>query len=187
MTDHIEPKPQPSILDHFPGGEKVVRRATVQSRIIATLLAAAWPPILVTFPLWPPYNLFAGLDTDWRIILLVVGLVAAPIGLARLAKAKRPNNVPWTRRAVVGRYVIYGGILAASLQVLMTIALSVVAGISGESFVQGLGAIETVVLTYGVIGVPLALMVGVSYALWGGICVAYLAYKKAPPPIRRPF
>ena len=96
MTDHIEPKPQPSILDHFPGGEKVVRRATVQSRIIATLLAAAWPPILVTFPLWPPYNLFAGLDTDWRIILLVVGLVAAPIGLARLAKAKRPNNVPWT-------------------------------------------------------------------------------------------
>ncbi len=109
------------------------------------------------------------------------------MAISRLAKAKRPNNAPWTRRAVVGRYVIYGGILAACLQFLMTLALAVIAGLAGESFVQALGAIETVVLTFGVIGVPLALMVGVSYALWGGICVAYIAYSKAAPPIRRPF
>ena len=189
MTDHSAPQNPntPSIIDRFPGSERVTPRKSLQAKIIASIVAAAWPPLLLTFPFWPPHNLWSGLDTDWRIILLAVGLIAAPIAINRLAKAKRPNNAAWTRRAVVGRYVIYGGILAACLQVLMTLALALVAGFAGESFVQALGAIETVVLTYGVIGVPLALMVGVSYALWGGICVAYIAYGKAAPPIRRPF
>lgn len=189
MTEHTAPQDQnpPSILDHFPGAERVTPRKSLQAKIIASIVAAAWPPLLLTFPFWPPHNLWSGLDTDWRIILLAVGLIAAPVAISRLAKAKRPNNAPWTRRAVVGRYVIYGGILAACLQFLMTLALAVIAGLAGESFVQALGAIETVVLTFGVIGVPLALMVGVSYALWGGICVAYIAYSKASPPIRRPF
>lgn len=180
MTYHDDASSNPSsMLDRLPGQERVVPRRTVQSRIVATLLAAAWPPILLTFPIWPPHHLWAGLDTDWRLVLLAVGLIASPIGIARLAGAKRPNNAPWTRRAVIARYVIYGGILAACLQFLMTLVLSVIAGLSGESFVQGLGAIEAVVLVYGVIGIPLALMVGVSYALWGGVCVAYLAYRKA--------
>lgn len=179
MTHHDASRNPPSVLDRLPGKERVVPRRNVQSRLIATLVAAAWPPILLTFPIWPPHHLWAGLDTDWRLVLLAVGLISAPIGMARLAGAKRPNNAPWTRRAVIARYVIYGGILAASLQFLMTLILAVFAGFSGESFIQGLGAIEAVVLVYGVIGIPLALMVGVSYALWGGVCVAYLAYRKA--------
>ncbi len=187
MTDIQSPAPRSSVLDRFPGGEKVVPRRTPQARLIASLLAAAWPPVLVTLFIWPPHNWMSGLDTDWRIVLLIVGLIAAPLGLLRLEKAKRPNDAPWTRRAVVARYVIYGGVLAAVLQIAIAIALSIAYGFSGESLVQGLGAIETVLMIYGVGGVPVALMVGISYALWGGICVAYLAYKKAPAPIRSPF
>lgn len=179
MTYHDASHSPSSVLDRLPGKERVVPRRSVQSRIIATLAAAAWPPILLTFPIWPPHHIWAGLDTDWRLVLLAVGLISAPIGIARLAGAKRPNNAPWTRRAVIARYVIYGAVLAGSLQFLMALALAVIAGVSGESFVQGLGAIEAVLLVYGVIGVPLALMVGVSYALWGGVCVAYLAYRKS--------
>lgn len=185
MIEHAAPTPPrtdresaTSIIDRFPGGERVAPRNSPQSKILAVLLAAAWPPLLVTLPIWPPHHYWAGLDTDWRLVLLAVGLIATPIFMARLAKAKRPNNAPWTRRAVVARYVIYGGLLTAVLQILMTLILAIVAGFSGESFVQALGAIETVVLVFGVLGVPLALMVGVSYALWGGLCVAYIGYKK---------
>jgi len=35
-------------------------------------------------------------------------------------------------------------------------------------------------LIYGVGGLPLAVMMGVSYALWGGLCVAYLGFVPAP-------
>lgn len=179
MTYHDASSGPSKVLDRLPGGERVAPRKSVQARMLATLVAAAWPPILLTFPLWPPHHLWAGLDTDWRIVLLAVGLVAGPIGMARLAKAKRPNNAPWTRRAVIARYVIYGGILAGCLQLLVTIAQAVIAGLSGEGFIQALGAIQVIVLVYGVLGIPLALMVGVSYALWGGLCVAYIAYRKA--------
>lgn len=187
MTDIPTPAARSSVLDRFPGGEIVVPRRTPQARIIASLFAAAWPPVLATLFIWPPHNWMSGLDTDWRIVLLVVGLIAAPLGLLRLEKAKRPNDAPWTRRAVVARYVIYGGVLAAALQIVIALALSAAYGFKGEGFVQALGTIETVLMIYGVGGVPVALMVGISYALWGGICVAYIAYKKAPAPIRSPF
>ncbi len=187
MTDIPTPAPRSSVLDSFPGGEKVVPRRTPQARVIASLLAAAWPPIIATMFKWPPHNWLSGLDTDWRVVLLVVGLIAAPLGLFRLEGAKRPADAPWTRRAVVARYVIYGGMLAAALQILITLALSVAYGFSGQNLVEALGAIETVMMVYGVAGIPVALMVGTSYALWGGLCVAYIAYKKAPAPIRTPF
>ena len=187
MIDTNHTPPRSSVLDRFPGGEKVVPRRTPQARIIASLLAAAWPPIIATLFIWPPHNWFSGLDTDWRIVLLIVGLLAAPLGLLRLENARRPNDVPWTRRAVVARYVIYGGLLATALQVLIALILSTTYGFAGQSFVQSLGSAETALLIFGVAGVPIALMVGISYALWGGLCVAYIAYRKAPPPIRRPF
>lgn len=187
MTDTHTPAPRSSVLDSFPGGERVVPRRTPQARITASLLAAAWPPIIATLFKWPPHNWLSGLDTDWRVVLLVVGLIAAPLGLLRLEGAKRPGDAPWTRRAVVARYVIYGGMLAAVLQVLITLALSIAYGFSGHGLAEALGAIETVLMVYGVAGVPVALMVGISYALWGGLCVAYIAYKKAPAPVRSPF
>lgn len=181
------PSSKPSIFDRLPGGERVVPRATPQARLIASVLAAAWPPIILTLFIWPPHNLFSGLDTDWRIVLLIVGLVATPIGILRLEKARRPGDAPWTRRAVIARFVIYGGMLAAALQILIALTLAVSYSISNQSFVQALGSIETVLLIFGVAGVPVALMIGVSYALWGGICVAYTAYRKQPTAPRRSF
>lgn len=187
MSDTSTPTKRFDALSRIFGAEVVVPRRTPQARLVASLLAAAWPPIIVTMFVWPPHNWMSGLDTDWRVVLLVVGLIAAPLGLLRLENARRPGDAPWTRRAVVARYVIYGGFLATLLQVLIALALSVMAALAGQSVVQSVGAIETVMLIFGVAGIPIALMVGISYALWGGLCVAYLGYKKAPPPIRRPF
>ena len=48
----------------------------------------------------------------------------------------------------------------------------------------GIALENTILLIYGVAGLPVAILVGVSYALWAGLCVAFLAYGAAPAPVR---
>jgi hypothetical protein len=81
---------------------------------------------------------------------------------------------------VVCRFTVFGGLLAAAMQTVMAVIMAGLAGAASQSLVQGLGAIETALLIYGVGGLPLAVMMGVSYALWGGLCVAYLGFVPAP-------
>ena len=56
-------------------------QATIHSRpaplypILATLAGAAWPPLLLTLPLWPPNPIGPGRETDWRLMVLLIGLV----------------------------------------------------------------------------------------------------------------
>ena len=33
-------------------------------------------------------------------------------------------------------------------------------------------------------GLPLAMLIGLSYALWAGLCVALIAFTPKPPPVR---
>jgi hypothetical protein len=49
---------------------------------------------------------------------------------------------------------------------------------------QGIGATETTLLIYGVGGLPIAVLVGVSYALWAGLCAAFIAFVPAPERVR---
>jgi len=45
---------------------------------------------------------------------------------------------------------------------------------------QALGATETTLLIFGVGGLPIAMIVGVSYALWAGLCAAFIAFEARP-------
>ena len=47
-----------------------------------------------------------------------------------------------------------------------------------------MGYAETALLIFGVGGVPLAILVGISYALWAGLCAAFLAFMARPAPVR---
>ncbi|MEC8457209.1 MAG: phthalate transporter, partial [Pseudomonadota bacterium] len=65
-------------------------QATIQSRpaplypILASLAGAAWPPLILTLPFWPPNAIGMGRDIDWRILVLLIGLAAVPAGLWRI-------------------------------------------------------------------------------------------------------
>ncbi|MNN65357.1 hypothetical protein D3C81_1808550 [compost metagenome] len=76
--------------------------------------------------------------------------------------------------------MVFGGLLAAAVQTLIAVVMSLLSVISSQSLVQGLGALETTLLIFGVAGLPLAVLVGVSYALWAGLCVAFIAFAPAP-------
>ncbi|MNN62087.1 hypothetical protein D3C81_1773630 [compost metagenome] len=76
--------------------------------------------------------------------------------------------------------MVFGGLLAAVVQILIAVVMSLLSVVASQSVVQGLGALETTLLIFGVAGLPLAVLVGVSYALWAGLCVAFIAFAPAP-------
>ena len=86
--------------------------------LIATLAAIAWPPLILTLPLMPPSQLLPGFDMDWRLQVLITGVIAVPLGMWLLARERDRSGSPSTRLGVIWRFMLYGGLLAALLQVL---------------------------------------------------------------------
>ena len=167
-------------IEDLPGLKRVAPRRTTQAFVMAALAAAAWPPLILTLAVWPPENWASGVDTDWRLVLLVIGMAAAPIGLWLMHQSHARTGRPSTRLGVVCRFMVFGGLLAAAVPTLIAVVMSLLSLIASQSLVQGLGAIETTLLIFGVAGLPLAVLVGVSYALWAGLCAAFIAFAPAP-------
>ena len=80
--------------------------------------------------------------------------------------------------------MLYGGLLAAAAQTALALAMMVYGWIQSGDIGQGVGATETTLLIYGVAGLPVAILVGVSYALWAGLCAAFIGFVRAPEPVR---
>lgn len=167
-------------IEDLPGLKRVAPRRTTQAFVLAALAAAAWPPLLVTLAVWPPENWASGVDTDWRLVLGAIGLIAAPVGLSLMRRSHARTGRPSTRLGVVCRFMVFGGLLAAAVQTLIALVMSLLSLIASQSLTQGLGALETTLLIFGVAGLPLAVLVGVSYALWAGLCAAFIAFAPAP-------
>ena len=167
-------------IEDLPGLKRVAPQRSTQRFVLAALAAAAWPPLIITLIVWPPENWASGVDTDWRLVLLVIGMAAAPIGLWLMHQSHARTGRPSTRLGVVCRFMVFGGLLAAAVQTLIAVVMSLLSLIASQSLVQGLGAIETTLLIFGVAGLPLAVLVGVSYALWAGLCAAFIAFAPAP-------
>ena len=58
--------------------------------------------------------------------------------------------------------------------------MSVMGWFEAGDVMQALGATETTLLIFGVGGLPIAMIVGVSYALWAGLCAAFIAFEARP-------
>ena len=161
-------------------------QATIHSRpaplypILASVAGAAWPPLLLTLPLWPPHAVALGRDLDWRLMVLLIGLVVVPLGLWRIIVARRDSGRPGSRLGVVWRFMLFGGLAAAGLQVAVALGMVISGWFEAGDVMQALGATETTLLIYGVGGLPIAMIVGVSYALWAGLCAAFIAFEAKP-------
>lgn len=152
--------------------------------LIATLAAIAWPPLILTLPLMPPSQVMPGFDMDWRLQVLIAGVIAVPLGMYMLARERDRSGSPSTRLGVIWRFLLYGGLLAALLQVLTALVMTGMRWVEAGALAQSLGAAETTLLIFGVAGLPLAMLIGLSYALWAGLCVALIAFTPRPPPVR---
>ncbi len=166
--------------EDIPGQTRVVWRRTPGAKIIAGIAAVAWPPLILTLPLLPPSNWLPGREMDWRLIVLILGAIASPVGLWLLERERERTGRPGSRLGIVWRYMLYGGLLAAGLMVLFALISMAWGWVQSGSFLEALGYTETILLIYGVGGLPVAILLGVSYALWAGLCVAFLAFEPQP-------
>jgi len=167
-------------VEDFPGQERVVWRREPHLVVLAALTGALWPPIPLTLLIWPPNNWLPSLEPDLRFVALIIGLFAVPVALWLLARERDQTGRPSTRLGVVWRFMFYGGLLAAALQALFALVLCGIGWFEAGGIAQAAGAIETTLLIYGVGGLPVAVMVGVSYALWAGLCAAFIAFRPQP-------
>ena len=166
--------------EDFPGQQRVTWRREPHRIVLAAIAGALWPPLVVTLMIWPPQNWLPGLETDWRLIVLIIGLAAVPGGLWLLSRERDLTGRPSTRLGVVWRFMFFGGLLSAGLQAMLALIVSVVGWFEAGDVAQAAGATETTLLIYGVGGLPIAVLLGVSYALWAGLCAAFIAFMPQP-------
>ncbi|HEY0599055.1 phthalate transporter [Brevundimonas sp.] len=166
--------------EDFPGQTRVTWRREPYRIVLAALLGALWPPLIITLPLWPPRNWLPGLEVDWRLTVLFIGLLAVPGGLWLLDKERRMTGRPATRLGVIWRFMFYGGLLAAGLGALFAVVQSLLQWLHAANIGEAVGGSETSLLIYGVGGLSVAVLVGVSYALWAGLCAAFIAFRPQP-------
>lgn len=171
--------PIPEKPEDFPGQQRVAWRREPHRIVLAAVLGAMWPPLIVTLPIWQPAN-WLGLEMDWRLKVLALGLLAVPGGLWLLDRERRHNGRPVTRLGVIWRFMFYGGLLSAALGVLFALFQAVLQWFNAAGVGEAVGGSETSLLIYGVGLLPVAVMVGVSYALWAGLCVAFIAFRPQP-------
>lgn len=171
-------------IEDLPGQTRVTWRRTRLAIPLAALAGIAWPPLILTLLIWPPQNWVPGADIDWRLVLLALGAVAVPAGLTIIRRERDRRGRPGTRLGIVWRFMLYGGLLAAGLQVVVATAMVLIGLVASSDVLQGVGATETTLLIYGVAGLPVAILVGVSYALWVGLCAAFIAFVPAPEKVR---
>lgn len=164
----------------LPGRAPVAWKRSSAALVLAAVAGVAWPPLWLTLLVWRPTTWFRGVDTDWRLIVLAVGVVAVPTLLWWLRKEHARTGRPGTRLGVVWRFMFYGGLLAVALQALLALVVSVLGWITSADVGQAVGFTETALLLFGVGGLPLAAVVGVSYALWAGLCAAFIAVEPRP-------
>ena len=170
----------PERYEDLPGQTRISPRAGEHYRWLAVLAGAAWPPLILTLPFWPPSSWMPGRELDWRLMVLFVGLIAVPVGLWRITLERRRSGRPSTRLGVVWRFMLFGGLLAAAMQTAMALILMVIGWFEAGGILQALGASETTLLIFGVGFLPVTIVGGVSYALWAGLCVAFIAFEAKP-------
>ena len=168
----------------LPGQGPVIWRRTRAAIPLAALAGILWPPLIATLLIWPPQNWVPGREIDWRLTVLVIGLVAVPTGLWSIRRERDRRGRPGSRLGVIWRFMLYGGLLAAAGQTLLALSMMVFGWVQSADVGQGIGATETNLLIYGVAGLPVAILVGVSYALWAGLCAAFIAFAPAPEKVR---
>ena len=166
--------------EDFPGQQRVAWRREPHRIVLAAILGALWPPLIATLPLWPPKNWVPGLEIDWRLLVLFIGLLAVPGGLWLLDRERRRSGRPATRLGVIWRFMFYGGLLAACLGAVFAVVQSVLQWLHASNVGEAVGGSETSLLIYGVGGLSIAVLVGVSYALWAGLCAAFIAFRLQP-------
>lgn len=149
---------------------------------VAWGLAVMWPPVFVTLFTFPPAR--EEWLADWRLKAMGAAALGVAAGLYLIGRERMRTGTPYTRAGVVMRFFVLGALFTAALIILSAFAMAVV----GAPFESGVGAffgaLKTTLFVFGVAGAPVTLLMGLSYALWAGLIVAFVAFWTKPQSVR---
>lgn len=146
---------------------------------VGWLAATAWPAVVGTLIVFPPTREAGGLLHDWRLkALIAAGLAVAAIMYLIRGEREREGG-PSSRLGIMARFLLFGFIFSLAALLLVVLGFSVLSAFGNEGFLAALGGIESTLFLFGVAGLPPALAVGISYALWAGLMVSLISF--APP------
>jgi hypothetical protein len=117
---------------------------------------------------------------DWRYTALAAGAVGVTLILWLIDKERVSEGAPRTRLGVMIRFVAYGFMFSLLAAVTVAIVIALFALLGQGDVYQRLGEMKTA-LIMGLAALPLALIVGVSYALWSGFAASIVAFVPRSP------
>lgn len=162
-------------------GPVVWREPVGLYNFVGWLAAVAWPAIVLTLIFLPPTREAGGILNDWRLKALIAAAIAVPAIMYLIRGEREREGGPSSRLGIMARFLLFGFIFSLAALILVVLGFSVVSAFGNEGFLSALGGIESTLFLFGVAGLPVALMMGVSYALWAGLMVALISFS-APQP-----
>ena len=145
------------------------------------LAAVAWPAVIVTYVFFPPTAESGGFLNDWRLKALIAGGIAIGAIIWIINGERERDGSPSTRLGILSRFLLFGFLFTLAALIVLVLAFSFLTLFASEGFLPTLGEIESTLFLFGIAGLPFALMVGVSYAVWAGLMVSLISYKARPP------
>jgi hypothetical protein len=149
---------------------------------VAWALAVLWPPVFATLFVFPPDP--ADFLADWRLKAMAAAGVGVAAGLFLIGRERARSGTPYTRAGVVMRFFVLGALFTATLIILSAFALALVGAPFGDGVGAFFGALKTTLFVFGIAAAPATLLVGLSYALWAGLIVAFVAFWTKPQSVR---
>jgi hypothetical protein len=140
------------------------------------LAAVLWPPLPVTMLLWPANTASGGQYRDWRVIAAVLGAISIAATMRLIERERRREGQPRTRFGVAVRFVTYGFLFSVGGGLILAVlgAFSTAIFATGD-IVRRLAEFKASLLL-GLVSLPLALTIGVSYAVWAGLVASIISF-----------
>lgn len=147
---------------------------------LAWITAVLWPPLPITLIVWPSQRTATAMLRDWRFTALAAGAIGVALILWLIDKERLREGAPRTRLGIIVRFVAYGFMFSLLAAVTVAIVIALFALLGQGDVYQRLGEMKTA-LIMGLASLPLALIVGVSYALWSGLAASIVAFVPRSP------
>lgn len=147
------------------------------------LAAVLWPPLPFTWILWPPSAEAGGFQHDWRLVVAIVGAIGVGLAMRAIARERRRDGSPKTRFGVIARFVALGFLYSLAAAAIVAVVSALLGLLSPGDAFRRVGDMKTAFLV-GIATLPLALVLGTSYAIWAGFVVSLISFSPRPQSVR---
>ena len=146
--------------------------------------AVLWPPLPVTWIIWPATQSSGGQLLDWRVVASVMGGIGVATTFALIQRERQAAGQPRSRFGVFVRFIVWGFLFAVAGALILALLGAVWTAVFATGDAVRRIAEFKASLTLGMAFMPAALVVGVSYSVWAGLAASIISFTPRAPSVR---